>query len=367
MDKVDRAKSSKPLACLIDKKSDMSTLKTIYRKEYDRDGFVKRFEENKPSTKPDFSLYQRQRIIGKGAFGSVLLYRHKKNNQYFALKRIDKQHIIKHKMVDQLLMEKQIMNACDCTFVIELLASWKDNSYVYLLMPFICGGDMLTFLTSHRKLNETVCRFYSAQIVCALDYLHTMNVVHRDIKPENILINADGYIKLADFGMAKVSEEPLWTFCGTMEYMSPEMIHSKGYGKSTDWWSFGIFIYEMAVGETPFFPFRLDQTILFGKILRGEFEIPKVLSSDLRNLLKNILVIDINQRFGCTENGIIDIKGHKWYREIDWYGIEHQNIRPPLKPIVKNAGDTTNFSYYTDNEKTRNSGVCLYESYFEHF
>lgn len=355
--------------CSKNVKENMSTIyrKSVCRGEFDRDGFMRRFQQNNPSLEPDFSSYIKQRIIGKGAFGSVILYKHKKNTEYYALKRIDKDHIIKHKMVDQILMEKRVMQACECSFIIELLASFKDNAFVYFLMPFINGGDMLSFLTAHKKLAEPVCRFYSAQMVCALEYLHSMNVIHRDIKPENVLIGEDGYLKLADFGMAKVSTEPLWTFCGTLEYMSPEMIHSKGYGRSTDWWSFGIFIYEMAVGETPFFAYRMDQTILFGKILHADFDVPKSLSNDLRNFLKHILVIDINQRLGCTANEVLDIKAHKWYREINWFGIEQHSIKPPLKPVVKNSGDTSNFNYYPDTEKIRSSNVCLYENDFREF
>lgn len=345
----------------------MSTYKkSIFRGEFDRESFMNRYRENTPSSQPDFVMYQKQRVIGKGAFGIVILYRHKKSGQYVACKRLEKDHLIKHKMIDQLMMEKKILKSMECSFVIQLFDSWKDNNFVYLLMPFINGGDMLSFLTSQRKLTEPAVRFYSAQLVIALEYLHAMHVIHRDIKPENVLVDADGYVKLADFGMAKVSTEPLWTFCGTMEYMSPEMIHSKGYGKSTDWWSFGIFIYEMAVGKTPFYAYRMDQTVLFGKILHGEFDIPKTLSGELRNLLNNLLVIDISRRLGCTQHDVLEIKGHKWYREINWKAMEEHSLKPPVKPTVKEAGDTSNFNFFTET-KIRSSGSCKYVDEFNEF
>lgn len=150
--------------------------------------FLERFQRNTPSPQPDFDTYQKLRVIGKGAFSSVFLFKHKKNGKFFACKRLDKEHLVKREMVEQVLTEKKILQAAECSFVIQLLFSWKDNAYCYFMMQFVGGGDMLTFLISQRKFSEDVCRFYSAQLLIALEYLHAMNVVHRDIKPENILI-----------------------------------------------------------------------------------------------------------------------------------------------------------------------------------
>lgn len=329
--------------------------------------FLERFQRNTPSPLPDFDTYQKLRVIGKGAFSSVFLFKHKKNGTFFACKRLDKEHLVKRQMVEQVLTEKKILQAAECSFVIQLLFSWKDNAYCYFMMQFVGGGDMLTFLISQRKFSEDVCRFYSAQLLIALEYLHAMNVVHRDIKPENILIDEKGYIKLADFGMAKIiSSGALFAFCGTLEYMSPEMIQSKGYGMSTDWWAFGIFLYELAFGRTPFYPYRMDQTFLFGKVLQAQFNLPKSFSADLRHLINGLLITDVSQRFGCTGNGIQDIKEHKWYRDLNWKKIETQSVKPPMRPNVKTAGDTSNFSFYTE-EKSRTPTICLYENEFKEF
>lgn len=180
------------------------------RKPADQKLFLERFNNNKPSPLPDFNMYLKQRIIGRGAFSSVYLYKHKKNGKFFACKRLEKEHLVKQNMVEQILTEKRILKAANCSFVTQLLFSWKDNDFIYFFLPFVGGGDMLTFLISQRKFSETVCRFYSAQMLIGIEYLHAMKVVHRDIKPENVLIDANGYIKLADFGMAKIATEPLW-------------------------------------------------------------------------------------------------------------------------------------------------------------
>lgn len=143
--------------------------------------------------------------------------------------------------------------------------------------------------------------------------------------------------------------------------MSPEMIQSKGYGISTDWWAFGIFIYEMAFGRTPFYPYRMDETLLFGKVLRAQFDIPKSFSTNLRHLLGQLLIVDVNQRIECTK-----IKAHKWFRDTNWNGILAQSVRAPLKPLVKEPGDTSNFNFFTE-ERSRMSDKCLYEQEFAEF
>lgn len=341
-------------------------MSTFSQREEDLIKFKVRFAQNTPSPPPDLVNYQKLRCIGQGAFSSVYLFRHKKTNKYYACKRLDKEYLVERMVVDQILFEKKILQSVDNAFIVQLLFSWKDNDFIYFFMPFLGGGDLLTFLTIQRKLSENVCRFYAAQILLALEYLHSIDVVHRDIKPENILIDTDGYIKLADFGMARIANEPLWTFCGTVEYMSPEMIRSKGYGKSTDWWAFGVLIYEMSCGKTPFFQYRLDQTLLFGKILQAQYDVPKSFSSPLRNLISNLLTIDISKRLGCKGKDVEDVKGHKWFRDVNWNALKLKEVKAPSKPIVKEAGDTTNFNFYTEN-KTRTSGHCQYKDEFEEF
>lgn len=348
-------------------KKSVLAFKKMNRSESDRKGFLERFNECKPSPAPDFVNYKKLRFIGQGGFGVVILFQHKPTTKFYACKRLNKVELVKKGMVDQVIKEKRMLCAIDYPFVIRLLFSWKDDNYLYLFMPFIRGGDMIKFLMKNEHhITETVIRFFAAQLLLAINYLHDMNVVHRDIKLENVLIEPSGYIKLADLGVSALSDEPLGRLCGTTEYMSPEMIHSLTYGKSTDWWSYGIFVWEMSFGETPFYRYRHNEWEIYERIQRCEYKIPKC-SKDLHHLLSNLLIVNINKRLGC--NGINELMGHKWFRKIKWDALESQKMKPPLKPIDHGPGDTLNFDFYQE-EKLKcpyHNIPDLYEKEFSKF
>lgn len=198
------------------------------------------------------------------------------------------------------------------------------------------------------QFSEPLARFYGAQVCLGLDYLHKMGLIYRDLKPENILIDHKGFVKITDFGFCKKLKDRTYTLCGTPEYIAPEIIQSKGYGVSADWWSFGILLFEMRAGYSPFSIGNPDQLRMMEKICEGKFRMSSSLGPDLRDLIFNILQTDLSKRFGNLKNGVDDIKSHAWFKVINWTVLYNQNMEPPFVPKVSGPGDYSQFEDYDD-------------------
>jgi len=290
--------------------------------------------------------------LGTGTFGRVriITYGHKKEKLFFALKMLKKSEIIRLKQVEHIKQEKGILCRIAHPFTVNLYAAFQDDKSLYMLMEYVIGGELFSQLRKSGRFSNETSRFYASEIILALAYLHSKNIVYRDLKPENLLIDKDGHIKITDFGFAKHVEDRTWTLCGTPEYLAPEIIQSKGHGRAVDWWAVGILIYEMLAGYPPFYdenPFGIYQ-----KILQGKIEFPRHFDQHARDLVKKLLQADRTKRFGCLKDGPEDIKKHKWFkgnRPVDWTEAYNRRLKPPYVPCYKSPDDTSNFDKYPDS------------------
>lgn len=328
-----------------------------------KEDFYKRYNES-PENDKSPENYDRIKAIGNGAYGEVFLVRDKCTFAYHAMKVVEKAIVVERKHVKHLILEKEILRCIQFPFIVGLDAAFKDNLYVYFILPFISGGEMFTYLQKFGNFDETLAKFYCSQIVMALEYMHFCRVIHRDIKPENILIAETGYVKLCDFGFAKVIKKKTWTLCGTPEYLAPEIIMSKGYDFAVDWWAVGVLIFEMVVGIPPFY--ASDPSKLYEKVLEGNYKCPKTVSQDCKSLLRGFLQVEPSKRLGSQKNGLLTIKSHSWFAELDWSSILNQKMEPPFVPDPQAPGETSNFPEVVQTKLRKNS-KCLFAEEFKDF
>ena len=264
------------------------------------------------------------------------------------MKILKKAEILRLKQVDHIVSEFTILRTIRHPFLVNLIGYTQDSRYLYIALEYIAGGELFTYLRGVGKLDSNHSRYFASQITLMFEYLHSMNIIYRDLKPENLLLSADGYLKLTDFGFAKVVEGRTYTLCGTPEYLAPEILLNKGHGKPVDWWTLGIIIYEMLAGIDPFSD--EDPMSIYQKILRGKIRFTRNFDKNAKSLVKHLLVADLTKRYGNLKNGVNDIKNHRWFAGLDWQSIIRKNVDMPYRPPVKSSGDTSNFPNYPESK-----------------
>uniref|UniRef100_A0A8C2GZS3 cGMP-dependent protein kinase n=1 Tax=Cyprinus carpio TaxID=7962 RepID=A0A8C2GZS3_CYPCA len=271
----------------------------------------------------------------------------------FAMKILKKRHIVDTRQQEHIRSEKLIMQEAHSDFIVRLYRTFKDSKYLYMLMEACLGGELWTILRDRGNFDDSTTRFYTACVVEAFAYLHSKGIIYRDLKPENLILDHRGYAKLVDFGFAKKIGfgKKTWTFCGTPEYVAPEIILNKGHDISADYWSLGILMYELLTGSPPFS--GPDPMKTYNIILRGidMIEFPKKITKNAANLIKKLCRDTPSERLGNLKNGVKDIQKHKWFEGFNWDGLRKGTLTPPIIPNVTSSTDTSNFdSFPEDNE-----------------
>ncbi|KGL95360.1 cGMP-dependent protein kinase 2 [Charadrius vociferus] len=292
--------------------------------------------------------------LGVGGFGRVELVKVKNENMAFAMKCIKKKHVVDTNQQDHIYSEKKILEQICSPFIVKLYRTFKDSKYVYMLLEACLGGELWSLLRERGSFDEATTKFCVGCVTEAFDYLHHIGIIYRDLKPENLILDAEGYIKLVDFGFAKKigSGQKTWTFCGTPEYVAPEVILSKGHDFSVDFWSLGILVYELLTGSPPFS--GADQMMTYNLILKGieKLDFPKIITRRPEDLIRRLCRQNPTERLGNLRNGINDIKKHRWLSGFNWDGLKVRKLTSPLKREVSGPTDYSYFDSYPPEEGT---------------
>ncbi|XP_058610859.1 rho-associated protein kinase 2b isoform X2 [Onychostoma macrolepis] len=322
------------------------------RKNKNIDSFLNRYEKSVGHLRElqvKLDDFDRVKLIGRGAFGAVQLVRHKASQQVYAMKQLSKFEMVKRSDSAFFWEERDIMAFSKSPWIVQLCCAFQDEKYLYLVMEFMPGGDLVT-LTSSYDIPEEWARFYTAEVVLALDAIHSLGFIHRDIKPDNMLLDRNGHLKLADFGTCMKMDSSGMVRCdtavGTPDYISPEVLMSQGgtgyYGRECDWWSVGVFIYELLVGDTPFYAESLVGT--YGKIMDHKNSLTFPDDIEMSNEAKDLIcafLSDREVRLGRT--GVDEIKCHPFFKNDQWTFDTIRDTMAPVVPELSSDIDTSNF------------------------
>ncbi|XP_030081957.1 atypical protein kinase C isoform X8 [Drosophila hydei] len=310
-----------------------------------------------PATQRQYSLndFELIRVIGRGSYAKVLMVELRRTRRIYAMKVIKKALVTDDEDIDWVQTEKHVFEtASNHPFLVGLHSCFQTPSRLFFVIEFVRGGDLMYHMQRQRRLPEEHARFYAAEISLALNFLHEKGIIYRDLKLDNVLLDHEGHIKLTDYGMCKEGIRPgdtTSTFCGTPNYIAPEILRGEDYGFSVDWWALGVLLYEMLAGRSPFDiagasenPDQNTEDYLFQVILEKTIRIPRSLSVKAASVLKGFLNKNPADRLGChRESAFMDIVNHPFFKVIDWEMLERKQVSPPFKPRLDSDRDLANF------------------------
>lgn len=312
--------------------------------------------------------YNHIKIIGKGSFGEVHVCQSNKTGEVVAIKKIKKTVLYQKNQIKHTKDEQFFLSKINSPWIVNLKSSFQEGNYLYLVMEYLPGGDLMSLLMKMNTLTENQAKFYLCEMILAIESIHNINCIHRDIKPDNILIDKEGHIKISDFGLAKIPENYFnediiidnkakildgkpthkreLSCVGTAYYVAPEVLEKKEYGKEIDWWSLGVVFYEMLFGFAPFYGGNVGEVCMRVLHFKEYLKFPNTISKEARNLLEKLLT-DRDNRLG--KNGAEEIKKHEFFKGVNWKKI--RNMKPPFVPKLRNQIDTSYFGEFDTNEE----------------
>jgi len=305
-------------------------------------------ENSGPGAKCTLSDLCIKQTLGVGAFGRVKLVKHKRNGCNYALKCLSKKALVENEFKENIINEKNILAELDHPFISKFHGAFQDQKQIYFLLEVLIGGELFTYLNKETLFPESWSRFYAASVITAFSQIHSKKIAYRDLKPENMVLDSSGYVKIVDFGLAKKIEDKTFTFCGTQDYMAPEIVLDRGHGIGVDYWALGIFIYEMTAGVTPFESESPDD--VDAKIIAGKYNVPGHFSTSLADLIEKLLCFSERERLGMSEGGMATLCDHEWFSNFDWNSLLNKEMRVPIKPKLKNFDDSSNFDFYEEED-----------------
>lgn len=308
--------------------------------ESDPSPVLSQVAENSAKKKVSLDDFVLMTVVGKGSFGKVIQVKKKDTGKVYAMKVLKKEQVLKRKQFEHTMAERRILEEIDHPFIVSLRFAFQTTQKLYMIFDYFNGGELFHYLSKGGRFSEERARFYAAEIALGLEHVHSMNIIYRDLKPENLLLDADGHIRITDFGLSKenVTDDNVRSFCGTPEYLAPEILRRNSYGRSVDWWSLGTLLYEMISGLPPFYDRNRDR--MYKKILGAELRFPAHMNPEARSICRGMLQRDPLQRLGYR--GAQEIKSHPFFASIDFDALLQKRIEPPFKPVVTGTEDTRN-------------------------
>lgn len=289
----------------------------------------------------DFALLK---VIGVGSYGKVMLVRKNDTGELLAMKVLRKEHLAKRNQIEHTKTERRVLEVVNNPFIVKLRYAFQNPKKLYFLLEYCPGGELFFHLQKAGRFEEDRGRFYASQIVLALQELHRHDIIYRDLKPENVIIDLEGYIRITDFGLSKDNikdNQSAHSFCGTPEYLAPEILKKQGHGKAVDWWSLGAIVFEMLTGLPPFYTKEREK--LFYNIKFGELKYPAHLSTACKDLLTKLFIKDPEKRLGSGGRDAEEIKEHPWFAKIDWDALMKKQVKVPVRPKRVEGTNTDNF------------------------